>query len=888
MATAAPHQVERFNVVNQTRPPEKKTQTFESRLIDTVADYYNLTRLSRPRRYYLWLMAALFAKGIHYVFYDPYRGSVEEWPQKKVSQCMYTPYPLIQYAVNVIASQYTTSNGQAIPMSEASEDPKIKAVLRSLKDYSDYKDWEFFRRDPQVRQTEAMMIPLRGCYSFVYWDKNAGPKMQVPRYGPQQQMVCADCGSEVANEGMDGTSGDPGVLPGAGNVLGMGPTDGATGPLPTPEVPREGGCPHCGSQNIQAIAAGVELSGMLPARQGVSRREPVDPFQVEIFDRRRGVEASKHLTYDEILFKTEAMKDYPWLKDVKGTATMGNYQQGFLGLHYLAQLQILLSNTGQLDQSRPDWVGSLGPNANTLGYYGSYLHQLLCWRRRAWLDVEVYSGPDWIADKDTQLPGRNDLIPKGTKWAEVFPDGMLIHLVNGDTVVQVENQDKNKHWSYVAYRPSAEGLHGAGVTNLLSLNRGYDEASSFQMQALLDAALGRVLFDERITKFTNIPGKGTPVSIDARPLGEPMQNLMARVDVGGAQAIGAAEPVKESLRGQIGDLTMAANPQGAGLRPQGVGKETATAARYNAGATSTLQAPPMELYAAHRAKSIEQAVELEKKHGFKPRGYTKHDETTVRWFDPLQIPEDVRWAVVNDSWQPRTMETKRENIGAAVSLGVGTGNLSPAMEEQASRVFGLDEETDTYEDWAVKAEKRLDALKEMAPAVMQEAQQAALEVQNPEEAMMLEQALPQRLIQLAQAAPQPMDQPGHGAYARYYGELYLKDDWDAYLPVLQQAITQLWQMHNMAVQQEQMQQAMQEAGVDPEAEASAREDEEVSKETDRQRGEEAESKSHKRQMKSEDTKHKHKIEQDKLKHKNALELERVRGKNRPKPGAKKK
>lgn len=875
MAAAIP-QIERFTVVSQKAPrPEKRQDSFESRLISTVNDYYGLTRTSRARRYYIWLMTSLFAKGIHYVHYDPYRGSVEEWPQKKVSQCMYTPYPLIQYAVQVIASQYLTSNGQAVPQSEMDEDPKMKAVLRMLKDYGEYKDWEFFRRDPQQRQTEANMIPLRGCYSFVRWDPNAGPKTQVPQYGAQQKMICADCGSEVENGVNSGTVSDvPRGVDGGVDDQGLGG-----------DSTERNGCPH---SNIQPALGGVELSGMLPARQGDSRRDIVDPFQVEIFDRRRGVEESKHLTYDEILFKTEAMREYSWLKEVKGQASMGNYQQGFLGLHYLLQLQTLLANTGRLDQSQPDYIESLGPSANTLGYYGSYLSPLLCWRRRTWLDAEVISGPDWIAEKETQLPGRNELIPKGTKWIDVFPDGLVVHQINGETIVQVENQNKNKHWSYVSYRPPSEGQHGSGVANLISLNRGYDEAASFQLQALLDAALGRVLYDDRITKFSNIPGKGTPVPQDARPLNEPLSNMIARVDVGGSQAIASAETIKESQRGMLGDMTMAANPQGRGLAPQGVGGTTATAVRYNAGATGALQAPPMELYAAHRARSIEQAIELERLHGVKPKGYTKQGETAKKWFDPMQIPEDVRWVVAEDSWQPRTMETKRENIGAAIAMGVGTGNIQdPALEEQARRVFGLDEDSDDYEDWAVKAEKRLDALKAAVGPMMQEAQMALAEVESPEEAMMLQQAAPQRLIQLAQATPQPMDQPGHSAYVRFYGDLYLKDEWDSYPPVLQQAIAMLWQLHSGAVQAAQMQAAAIQSGVDPEAEQGAKEDEELSKEADSQRSEEAESKSHRRQMKAEEAGHKHKMEQEKAKHRNALELERVRSKNRPKGASKK-
>lgn len=778
---------------------EDESDGFEAKVLKTVREYYDLGKESRARRYYLWMVADLFAKGIPYFDYDPFKGTVEEWSAEKISKCMYAHTPLLQYAVEVIASQYTTSNGRPIPMPVDSSDPKVKAVVRSLQEFADHLDWEFYRSDPHQRQTEAKLIPLRGVYNFLEYDKKAGRKLQVPQYEGQSQGVCVDCGYEVDNGDTLYASGREASTNLTGNIgQGIQRNDemaqGRTGTGGT-------ACPHCGSPNIQQMTLGLSNQGMLNGRTGALKRHIIDSFQVDILDRGRGIPDSKHLICDEIMFKTEAKQCYRWLKDITGAATLGSYESGFLGLHYLSQLQILIGNTGKLDQYNPSYADQLGPGMMTASYYGSFLNKLLCWRRRAWLDYEVYA--DWDIEKPITLPGTSQQIPAGGKWGEVFPDGMCLHILNGDTIVKFENQNKNKVWSYVGYRVPSAGLHGTGVHSLVPLNRGYDEANSFGMQALLMAALGIIIADERVPRAENIPGRTIRIPQDARMPNEPIASLVARLDMGGGAAIQAAEPIKESFRGAIGDQTMAQNPYGYGNRPQGVGGETATAARYNAGATGTLVSPPMELYAAHRAKVVEQGIDLLRANAVHPIAFGKFGETVAKWFDPMRIPEDIKFGVAEDSWRPRTLETEREDVVGAISLGVGSGTIqNQALEEKALQVFGLDDDIDDTQDWEVLAEKRLDALKEAVEMVgppdeemvVGIAEQAVMTGANPEEMLMDAQAM--QLIQAAGAMPLPIDRPD--IFKRFYEDAYLDEEVDKYPPVYKRAIITLWTLHQDA------------------------------------------------------------------------------------------
>lgn len=821
--------VDKFDVVeNPGQKPDLKQSRFEARLKEEARKYYNLTKATRPRRYYLWMIADLFSKGIHWVDFNPWDASFKEWDQDTINRCMYTPDPFLQYAVEVIASQYTSSNAKPLATS-AAKDVKTKAVLRQMQDYAEYLDWEFFQANPEERQTEAKLIPLRGVCSYLDYDYDQGPTANIPQYGPKMGTVCQDCGENVGGQDgrlggfLDGDSGRDNSLP-DGSAVGFGdqtnsaPQTSGVAPLSASGTGQASGgdgqgsanvgeqvaCPACGSPNIVQAITGVAHLGDQQVKRGKAVRHVYDPFQVEIYDRRRGIEESPYLIADDICFKHEALKWYPWINAITGQANLGNWNEGFVGLHYLHQLQIMIANTGRMDQAQPDYV---------MGYGGAYLNELMCWRRRTFLDVATYA--DWKFEDDTQLPGTDQIVPKGTQVAAVFPAGIVIHQLNSGPIVQVENIDKNKRWALVKYRVASTGLHGTGVSSQVSLNRGIDNATSFGMQALLAAAMGILILDERVSEIPNIPGRGFTIPVDARMPGESIQDLAGHIDTGASQAIQGAEVMRQTFRAAQSDISMTNSPNSSGLTPQGM--KTATGVRYQAGAVGTLTAPPLELYAAYRAKIIQQAIELEREHdpGLGPRAYSKTGETAAKWFDVMTMPEDVRIVSAEDSWQPRTMETRRENVGALMQSQV-MGQMPPVIEE-AMTVFGLGDNLDTYADWAVKGEKRLDSMKQIVPYIEQEAQQmqGMMAQMGPEHVEANPDAAEQvvnydpadRLIEQAQAAPNPMDD--NGAFVKFWLDVYVGDEFDSFSPILQQAVQKLWMAHQQAESQKQaMQQGL--------------------------------------------------------------------------------
>lgn len=881
--SASQAQIEKFHIVENPGILDKKADaSLEARLLKTVNEYYALTKLSRPRRYYLQTLAACFVKGIHYVDFSPYRGTLEEWPQKKVDKCLLTPSGLLQFTVEVIASQYTTSNARTVPMTEGAADPKTKAILRALTDYADYLDWNFYRRDPAQRQTEAKMIPQRGVYNFVEWDKSAGAKLELPQYQPQTGQVCGDCGAKVESNEPGIQNGQQGEDLARPRLGALDPQNGGAGSQPEriESGPWSSGqsCPECNSTNIQQVTTGVQNQGNVQARQGAPKRNVIDSFQVEIYDRGRGIEESKYLIYDDAPFITEVKKEYPWVKAVKGSASLGNYTDGFLGLHYLNQLQTLLANTGQLDQKESN---TQRPTSYAQAYNGSFLNPLLCWRRRVWLDREVYE--DWTTNEfeATRLPGVAQPIPPNTKLVDLFPDGLCLHILNGVSIIKMENQDKNKVWTFCSYRVPSEGLHGTGVSSLISLIRGHDLLTSFELQGVLMAALGIIVVDNRIGQIENVPGRVVRIDESARLPNEPISSLAARLDMGGAAAVQVAEPVKQGFRAHIADMSMASSPNASGLDREGM--RTAHGVEYQKGVVNTLTNPPLELYSAHRAMVIQQAVELERVHGIRPRAFGKSGESVKKWIDPLSLPEDLQFAAAEDSWQTRTFETEKNDLGSAIQIGVGQGKLNPVVEEQAMRVFGLDEDVDDYEDWAVKGEKRLDAMDAALPAIMQEMQQPEVQqvaqVVNPQTGQPAYNPV-QRLIEVAQAMPQPMDGPGHQHFMRFYESIYNTDAWDTFPPLKQQAIAMLWQAHQAAGMQ--LQQQMAAAQNAPEQQAQDKQNEHEQSAADAEHGRNAETAQreqegahadHGRQITQAIVQHKAAELSAEQAHKNALELE---------------
>lgn len=946
-------QPEQFAAVRTPPTPVQPTTSIESQLKKIIEKFWWMGRISRPRRQYIWAQGQLFSQGIHFFNYDWIKGRLEEWSVD--DQDMYCPVPLVEYAVENIASQYSKAKPRIVPQIN-SDEPKARAVAMSLQDVIDSIYDQLYGSNAEERQRESKLAPLRDLVvTLLEYDQNAGPMQTLPVLQGVPVMMgtahCPDCGAMVdasaiggagnvsdvsggsgygSGNGVAGAMGTaqaggmasspaiqastlPGAapqqplgsanLPGQPNGNGAGPgaqyqgaaIDGATGGRQLPSIgstvsPVSGGalCPICSSPNldtsgIQQVTT-VQQTGTQQVPQGEVKRTVIDAFQWDSHERRFSIENSPYNRFDEIMFIEEAEEIYPDVK-ITGRAVLGGPSVGYNGLHILRQIETLVSNTGGLDQSKPDF--------QTAGVLGSYLEDTRCVRSRIFLKPVVLRKIVVGDENGSQLPGTPYVLPKGSRLSDVFPQGVCIHMVN-DQIVRVESSARYRFCGY-KYSIPTTGLYGVGIAPLVSLNKAYDELTSYEMQWALMASLGILLFDERIGQLKNKPGTGYPVPREAMPFEKPLASLVSWQTAGVMPP--AVENLRQSFKNDLGSISMATNPNSEGMAPAAM--DTATGVNYQEQAMNSLTAPRLELFAESCAKNVQYYIELESMFNQWPRCFAslKFGRTTAKWFSFLNIPKDVRYSVEEDSHQPRTQLDRRRDAVAFINAGGGQGHLTPEVEANLAKEFKQPAGANDYNIWSYKVQNVFDRIVEAeqqaqtipAEVIGQIAQELAAANMPPSPGAVI--------LKLAKAEPQQFD---NGAmYARFIvEELYLSDRWDTFSPDLQDAIHVWYEMHQMNDGMQQQKAAEQQvkatepiqqaAAAQAQAEQASQGDngQEVAKIQAQAMAQDAQqSAEHQRSVQLDDQHQRNAIELQDRKHQQSLELERERAKLRPKATA---
>lgn len=208
----------------------------------------------------------------------------------------------------------------------------------------------------------------------------------------------------------------------------------------------------------------------------------------------------------------------------------------------------------------------------------------------------------------------------------------------------------------------------------------------------------------------------------------------------------------------------------------------------------------------------------------RPRWFSKFGQTRGKWLDPLNIPGDLRCRVEPDSAYPRTNEDVRRDTANAMGLGWGTGQNQPHVDEHISTVFNLPKGPNDYDDWKVKAEKRLDALKFGYEALTEFGIAGETAVQ-----FMIEQ-----MTQICRPNPK-LD--SHQAFIRFWTEYYLSDEYDELPQEVQTAIDLLVTEHEFAMYEEMQEKMLAEdAVVDPLKQKARAEADEDAEKQDRREG----------------------------------------------------
>lgn len=500
-------------------------------------------------------------------------------------------------------------------------------------------------------------------------------------------------------------------------------------------------------------------------RKGRVVRRIRDPFQVEIYA--ATIEESPALTFEEVAFRAQIRKRYPHV-EIKDYTPPFSHEEGYSGVCWKRELERFVSNSGEIDQSQN--------RAVTAGE--RLLDDLTCLHRKVWLDLWLYEDIQVTAAGGLQLPGTNKVLPQGTRLGAVFPEGLVLCFVN-DSLVALEHESKEV-WDCYRYTVPAEGAHGPALAPVITLNKGYDETQSLRFVAAMMHSLGITLVDERLKSVSNVPGSLHVV--EDRRANERLSDMVHHIQTTGpgAEAAALGQDYKENLV----DLSGMRSPNTSGL--SGPGMKTATGVEYQNATANAASAPKLENYAAHAARVVTKAIKMELKYGVEPVYVSKYGDTHGRWIDLLNVPDGFVFEVEEDSHQPRTtMDVKNDTV-AAVNLGWGSGKLAPAADEQIGKVMHMPTGAQGYKDWATKAEKRLDRLKEIAAVVEQ--------VMAVQPQMFADPVM--EVIERAEAAPQSWD--NHQHMQRFYLEVYVTDEFEKMSPLLQNAVRTLWELHQVA------------------------------------------------------------------------------------------
>lgn len=485
---------------------------------------------------------------------------------------------------------------------------------------------EYFRAI--FRQREAKYCKLSGeYYRLIYWDKDAGALKEVPVIETQQIPI-----GEESWECVCGATGFASDL-------------------------TERACPQCGDSSLTVTPppmAEVDVqTGTKMVPTGDIKLEQPDPLEIDLQLRARTAKESlwirrKRFVATEIIkakfpdFKIESQGD---------TDPVLNWQR--------QQETSAGANSSQL----------FGATFSQAGEYVVF--------EEVWLDKVMYS--QWEAPQEEKLASGTTL-EKGTKLIEWAPEGLYCARVNGK-LVDIFNEDKNDHWTMGVNCVIPGNIHGDGIEDMIRIQDDTNDLNSIFMMHLMRCTAPPLLYDQESTKleqFPNKPGMSVPVQLmPGQSLAEVAYQLQPSTmpEVAGYM---------EYLTRQMLELAGASSLE-AGAPD--VDNKTATGARLSHENAVALNGLTLAIRAEVDVDTISQALKLYQKHWDEPRYFAvigDLGEIEVKEFKASDIPQDFLAIAVPNSWLPRNQGEQREDLSAAMQLGL----LDPAMPADIRR-YGL-------------------------------------------------------------------------------------------------------------------------------------------------------------------------------------------------------
>jgi hypothetical protein len=771
----------------KSKADDKPTLELEPYLKDIAQKFETGARPGKFARYRVWTENELFWRGQQLLTFNYAYGKWEAWDQG--DQDLYFIDNVLFPFIEQNCTEYSKSRPRLSVYSTKGDDRKTTAAVEQAQYISDCLIDNLWT--PEDLQREAHIVQFRSCvFTRTYFDPRDDSEVEE-RPAFQQRSVslgpdlyeCRACGGvyhrdtdparrEIhrATQRGQGTAGDdPAVRSSAFRR-------GFSGEEENPRLKAElQTCPQCGSDSLMAHPAPqVQLhtfAGTKKCPAGRIRSDAVDPMQVEIWDRAYTVEDSPYLRWERIELIAAVREEYPDAEFNPDNTDYGGVY-GQTGLSFLRQLEVALGNSGAADANY-GYGGSFGYG---YGAGAQLTDEMTCRHTRVYFDKVVYQ--DYEFRKDETIPGTDLLVRKGTRLADVFDEGLKICFVNGQ-IVGCYNVNKNDEWSCYKYTVSGAGFYGVGTENLLPLQKWHNETVSYDLSEALYQSAGVTLVDTTRIKDGNLANKpGTIVPIEDRGPGESLDDIIKHVTTEGSGEKLAA--MRMALKEDMQMVSGARSSAVSGLPGPSLG--TATGVMYQQSTADSFAGTKLELRAWNLARRMEQALKLIQVHQLTPRYYTRFGETKGKWMSGMDIPGELRVRVEADTHSPRTQLDVKTDSVQAIQLGWGNPQTPPMVARQIGRIFHMPPDQDAYDEWSVRAQKRLDDM-QLAAELMRE------------RGVPPEAAIP---FVIQQAAPN-VKLDNHQNFIAFYSDWYLSDEYEQADPVVQQAIEGVIELHDQAM-----------------------------------------------------------------------------------------
>jgi hypothetical protein len=768
----------------------------------------------------VWQLIALFLKGKQILVRGPRSGWIPVAMSQSTTAPMRQQNKLSFYSQSLLA-KFVQSKTDLL--TEAGDDmDQSVAAAKAAEIIINYYEREIYKA--RFRQHEGLCGQAFGtCARYFYYDKDAGGHSTKPTIAKELIQLsedvayCAEpeCGYAGSPEefGVDGDAQEVG-----GEMAGLGQGsghEGTDGILPEPamaDIPSAGddgsdapnpfpACPQCGSSNVlQQPGESAEVERVVGQEEfklggilGLSV-----PYVELRHDVDRTLEESEYVVWTR-RFRKETL------------------QQKFQGLKF-GSVEDEDEDTGtRAEENVRRAVGGSASYWNR-GGYGSQTSRdkyadLIQW----WLSPCLYSTYVFPVDTKTVT---GQVIPAGTKAAEMFPDGMYICTVSGiGQPLEIVNEAAKDHWVTYPYHLQLFTGIGQGIDDAIEMQRQWNNILSLVYTQIRTAAIPGWLYDKSVL-----------APDDARNLGQPQNNVPADLRIHEGRSlrdlIHKLEPgqIPAHIPWYIGQLDSNMQTSMGALANQGLpgaDSSTATGSRIFQAEQQGFQAPWTDLKAEADVRSGYIFIELFKKHCPDPRFFPfkgKRGAAGGVWLSAEKLANGKIVVTYRPgSYLPETKFDKQESLAKALQFFGGPQGLVMAQQmipdfvAEAEIALNIPLTADQHDIHAIRCRERLQQLQELEPLGQQMLQMAQMMPPQVEVDPMTRMATPVdpnvvvAQMMIAQMQPPPcIEEPGHLINLRYYRNWFLDDEAKEASPLYRACVQQLVKMEAEFAAEEKM------------------------------------------------------------------------------------